>query len=125
MGNCLAKSGGQKDNKNSTADMGNNKSKPASASTTPQPQQQSAAATSPPANTGSDPQASQVEEQENRQQSGSAAEGPSATQDKAQRALQAVKERPQSSTDPDAGEKDYILQYRAPFEKGTATFNEV
>ena len=45
----------------------------------------------------------QVEEQQNRQQVNLAEEGPAAGQGKAQKALQAAKDKPQTSTDPDAG----------------------
>ena len=45
----------------------------------------------------------QVEEQQRRQTVDPAKEGPAAAQGQAQKALQAAKEKPQTSTDPDAG----------------------
>lgn len=103
---CLTCGGSQKDDNTASADMGNNKSKPAQNSPANQPEQHSAPATSSPAGTASDahPQSSQIEEQKNRQQADPATEGPAAAQGKAQRALQATKEQPQTSTDPDAGD---------------------
>ena len=45
----------------------------------------------------------QVQEQQQRQDVNLAEEGPAAAGEKAQKALQAVKEKPQNSTDPDRG----------------------
>ncbi|KAK9800178.1 hypothetical protein WJX73_004159 [Symbiochloris irregularis] len=78
----------------------------ANTSAADQPQQHSAPVIESPAGaTKSDPQpkSAEVEEQTTRQQAG-AQDGPAAAQGKAQKALQAVQEKPQTSTDPDAGD---------------------
>ena len=88
------------DQQQKSAGMGSASSKPADSAQQSPPTASAAAPNAPSPADSSNPQ---VQEQTGRQDVNLSEEGPAAAGGKAQRALDAVKNKPETSTDPDAG----------------------